>query len=707
MARAGTARTDRAGVSRWDLRVGKLTQAGLLLQEHSVGITQSVGVNNERNTVSLKSGTSQQTAAIETISTDMILTVNMNEKSKRNLNLFMNTGISDYDEDPTKNRIVETSNSVVSSGASTGGIDKDDTAFFLSASDSQLNSDLAGGSVYFRQRDGVLAASSLFGDAGVAGNTISRITDITAAQAANVLQKAYNVIDPGKGVDFAAYIAGAKAAKAVSSAAAVETTYDDGDIKDVLVATKALALATPTSVVAYTPFAAAITAIRNVVAVNTAETSGTITSYKAAVAGSSEEKVAVLESRAFTFLAADNTAQGSITIGGLILTRKGGAGGALTDAQFAGAWANVQKGMTAAQWAAANSGLTTRLSASGEFTASFAPTVVGAVVTFTSTATGNVTDLTYSLTTAVFSGGTIATPTTVQGISQDEANKFNLGCTKFKAFVASLPDAATALSGVIADDIVSKAVAIVAYHYGLTTLLTSAYRVGITDATALVSSIAAVNTSTVLSDNILATTVGYLTTYDANFVIGFNTFNKAVKAASLVPAATLTSLREAGDTSVALAESTATNNTVSAGSYVLYDREDPMTLSIVEVISFDANTYKVTLSGKVGIDFSATQNVVMYKANVIAPLRDIAMPYYSARLVELDSKSRAPEVLDIWKCAITSGSNMTLNATDFSAWDIVLMSVYPTISDMNGDLAHVKDKINAYGACARYTLNDI
>src|SRR5574343_532558 len=102
MARAGTARTDRAGVARFDFRVGALSQAGLLLQEHSLGVIQSVGVSAERNTVMLKSGTPQQTVAVETISSDLILTANINEKSKRNINLFLNTGIADYDTEKTE-----------------------------------------------------------------------------------------------------------------------------------------------------------------------------------------------------------------------------------------------------------------------------------------------------------------------------------------------------------------------------------------------------------------------------------------------------------------------------------------------------------------------------------------------------------------------------------------------------------------------------
>src|SRR5574343_239900 len=112
MARAGTARTDRAGVARFDLRVGSLSQAGLLLPEHSLGVIQSVGVSAERNTVMLKSGTPQQTVAVETISSDIIFTANINEKSKRNFKLFFNAGIVDYDTDKTEYYDVDTTSGV-------------------------------------------------------------------------------------------------------------------------------------------------------------------------------------------------------------------------------------------------------------------------------------------------------------------------------------------------------------------------------------------------------------------------------------------------------------------------------------------------------------------------------------------------------------------------------------------------------------------
>jgi hypothetical protein len=55
--------------------------------------------------------------------------------------------------------------------------------------------------------------------------------------------------------------------------------------------------------------------------------------------------------------------------------------------------------------------------------------------------------------------------------------------------------------------------------------------------------------------------------------------------------------------------------------------------------------------------------------------------YLSASLIMKDRAIEAPIVFDFWKVAVSSGLNLSLNATDFSSVDLVLDVLEPTESD--------------------------
>ena len=574
MARAGTARTDRAGVARFDFRVGALSQAGLLLQEHSLGVIQSVGVSAERNTVMLKSGTPQQTVAVETISSDMIFTANINEKSKRNINLFLNTGVSadGYDKDKTTEYSVDTSGTGIS-------VASNDTSITLS-------------SLSFTGAQTV-ATTQLAGatDADTMVTAILAVTGINTANSKSAISKGADIVkglasDDNSNND-QAYLLGATLASDTLTKAALCTSPVNENFASTV-----------------------LTALYTVV--NTTDvTSTSIAAYfKAGV----DAVVAAATDVAVT------------TGAGVV---------AATVTAFTGAGA-VHK----------NAGRTAML----------------AFLTTLSTNYGSAT------------------------------------AAQLKALVN---DVKVGVDYVVASVFVNTK--------GTVQSNKSPYTVGINRVKLFEVALATGSATTVDTPPIVASLLPYISKATASyfyyFTKGFNYVTTKVGAVSSTLA--LTDLSDASALALADKTTALANIGIEPGAYVIFDKQDPLTLAVIDVASFSSNVAYLKEGTTVGVEFVSGTDVVMYKANVIAPLRDFAMPYYSVRLVELDSKSRYPEVTDIWKCAITSGSNMTLNSTDFSAWDIVLTSVYPTISDMNGDLAHVKDKINTYGACARYMLNDI
>jgi hypothetical protein len=585
MARAGTARTDRAGVARFDFRVGALSQAGLLLQEHSLGVIQSVGVSAERNTVMLKSGTPQQTVAVETISSDMIFTANINEKSKRNIGLFLNTGIADYDETRTEVFPVNT-------GSTGSSIVASDTTVVLNSESFTEKTQKS-----LLQLNGATAADAVWGD----------IDGITGLEVVDAL-KTFNLVDNAtfgsatmsqsdskvQNSSYVPYHTGAIAAKDVLVAGVACTDAIEGMPNGVINAAYTAFIDMPvTSETNSANFLVGFKAVRDaVVAVSTT----TVDAYTAASTATTTVGAAGL-AKAKAFMVTLNTLDAGTT--------------------------------TLAQ--------------------------VKAVL-----------EAAYNIVVAIDAG---VNPGSKTGTFTSTKADYVAGYVGIKSVVNALAVSATTLQ--------TEKVEVTAILTKILGNMWSYHNAGV---------------------YFLSYSAGYK--YVQTKVSAYRTNYPVAVLADYAPVTTLavqdkqTAYDAAG---------------LDPGSYVIYDKDDPMTLAVVEVASFTLATFTATLAegSTVGTDFSSTATLEMYKANVIAPLRDFSMPYYSVRLVELDAKSRAPEVTDIWKCAITSGSNMTLNSTDFSAWDIVMTSVYPTISDMTGDLAHVKDKINAYGACARYMLNDI
>lgn len=116
MQKLGTPITSRIHIGRFELRVGALSQAGLLLPSHSMGILDKVDMNFAKSTMSRKAGFPQDIVASEITEQTMTLTATCGEMSKRNIKLLANTGLADYDTVPNEvNSVVTTSD--ISAGA--------------------------------------------------------------------------------------------------------------------------------------------------------------------------------------------------------------------------------------------------------------------------------------------------------------------------------------------------------------------------------------------------------------------------------------------------------------------------------------------------------------------------------------------------------------------------------------------------------------
>lgn len=118
MQKLGTPITSRIHIGRFELRVGALSQAGLLLPSHSMGILDKVDMNFAKSTMSRKAGFPQDIVASEITEQTMTLTATCGETSKRNITLLANTGLADYDTIPNGvNSVVSTAD--ISAGAET------------------------------------------------------------------------------------------------------------------------------------------------------------------------------------------------------------------------------------------------------------------------------------------------------------------------------------------------------------------------------------------------------------------------------------------------------------------------------------------------------------------------------------------------------------------------------------------------------------
>lgn len=93
----GAAKTAKAFIGTCELRIGTLTEAGLLTADHSVGYIDNVKLDVTSETADLKAGYTPTLMDSAVTSTVVGFTGTLQEASYRNLNFLLAKGVQDYD----------------------------------------------------------------------------------------------------------------------------------------------------------------------------------------------------------------------------------------------------------------------------------------------------------------------------------------------------------------------------------------------------------------------------------------------------------------------------------------------------------------------------------------------------------------------------------------------------------------------------------
>ena len=700
MAKLGSPQTARINFGRMELQIGTLSQAGLLTQSQSIGILDKVDLNFDRQVATRKAGTPQATVATETISNDLMITATCGETSKRNMRLVTNTGIANYDDLPTVANLVNTDTAILA-GA---------TSFYM-ADDALLTAEIT------RAAD---AASGAAGAENVFANNTNGVTliaSITPQQATNVLSSANRLINPS-GVDQAAYILGATEGKIVANRAALGITtgttvfYNDDEISKVLTAANVFALATSaTNKSVATSYYSGLTDLLAHGAY-TGASADSATAVKAAVttAAAALTVVAGRERHEFTFSASDSTVDAGkqIKIGGLTFTRNATAA---TAAQLATAWTGLTAGVKAADIATSPYGTW-----SGTLSSDYNSVAGGTAVKVKFQAVAdktNVADISFAIPTATVNKLTDSTvlttitKVTVQGVSTAEATAYNKSQNDLITFVLSIVASTQTASGTKAKSMISGAILATNFivedtstsSAGTVHPYKSAYLAGLSDVANLGAKIAASGGTDYFADNIISNVVNQLSLVTEGYIYGFDYVTKAVQATNAAGGATLVTLEAAVNLAASNLNAVATSAGVEPGTYVMFYKDDPAYLNVVDVVGFNPSTLQVTLSALTPITsgFSSGVDTRLYKGVVYGGGQDQATTYYSLRLIQLDAKGKLPKVIDVWKASINQGQTLSLNNTDFVNFDLAFTTVYPTVTDYQagGELFHMKNQIIA------------
>ena len=222
MNKLGTPVTSRIHISRFELRVGPLSQAGILLPSHSMGILDKVDLNFAKNTMSRKAGFPQDIVASEITEQTMTVTATCGESSKRNIKLLANTGLADYD--------------VLSNDVS----QVDTTVDILPGEDVLLMSNSGVGSNLYTATQRLTGAT----DAKTIADNAAAVTGADDSFVANILTAVSDVISRA-GTYPVNYTGGLTEAKMLVTLAAAATSADDNYVYTVTHAASALMASVP------------------------------------------------------------------------------------------------------------------------------------------------------------------------------------------------------------------------------------------------------------------------------------------------------------------------------------------------------------------------------------------------------------------------------------------------------------------------------
>jgi len=115
----GSPKSAQARIGACEFRVGTLTQAGLLTSDHSVGFIDNVKIDFTAETADLKAGHAPVLFDSAVTNTVTGFTANLQEASRRNLNLLLSNALTDYDSLSTDLSGLVT-NTSLAIGATTG-----------------------------------------------------------------------------------------------------------------------------------------------------------------------------------------------------------------------------------------------------------------------------------------------------------------------------------------------------------------------------------------------------------------------------------------------------------------------------------------------------------------------------------------------------------------------------------------------------------
>lgn len=215
-------------------------------------------------------------------------------------------------------------------------------------------------------------------------------------------------------------------------------------------------------------------------------------------------------------------------------------------------------------------------------------------------------------------------------------------------------------------------------------------------------------------------TLRELSRRNLNVMLGNGLADYDVASTDVVGFVDTTSALAVGATAITMQSAFA--GTLSIGDIVtIYDTNNPTTVSVSRVATFtakagatpasltlDANTPLVAPTGSTNA-FAAGSSVKLYKAMTVAGGAITSVPnYFSAQLLRLDRATGRAVGYNFWKCAISSGLDLSASVTEFSSFDLQVKVLIPAAVEYaaGGTMPHLASIIPTYPAFLGFDTSD-